>query len=145
MLKRPALGQAASLGGLYDARSDTFVPLSILKKQPPHGAITKTDIPSSDIKYSRVDTYKGKFHHLDIGPGLSASFLAGFFNVDGSGRYLNAKRDTNLMVQASLIFNVTTVNEIINFQAHGVEECLSPEALDTDLTTHVVAEIAWGS
>ncbi|KAH8650654.1 hypothetical protein BGZ60DRAFT_509014 [Tricladium varicosporioides] len=121
MLKRPALGQAAPLGGLYNARNDTFVPLSVLRTSPPVNAVTVMDIPSSDIKYSRADSFK-------------ENFLAGFFNVDGSGRYLKVNRDTNLMVQASLVYNITTVNEVINFQAH-----------ESDLATHVVAEIDWGS
>ncbi|KAK3367679.1 hypothetical protein B0H63DRAFT_489620 [Podospora didyma] len=145
MLKRPALGQGASLGRLYDARKDDFVPLSLLKAAPPDGAIAATDIPSSDIKYTRSDSFKEKFHQLDVGPGLSASFLAGFFNVDGSGSYLNEKRDTNLAVHASLIYNVTTVNEVINFLAPGMEDCLALDVLESDLATHVVAEIAWGS
>jgi len=93
MLKRPSLGQAASLGTLYGGRSDTFGPLSLLRKQPPDGAISKTDIPSSNVKYCRFDTYKEKFNHLDIGPQLSASFLVGFLNVDGSGRYLTAEKE----------------------------------------------------
>ena len=81
MLKRPALGQAAPLGGLYDARNDTFVPVSVLRTPPPEEAVTRMDIPSSDIKYSRADSFKEKFHQLDIGPSLSASFLAGFLLV----------------------------------------------------------------
>jgi GTPase SAR1 family protein len=145
MLKRQALGHAAALGSLYDARTDSFVSLSILKKQPPPEAITKTEIPSSYIKYTKINTYKEKFQDLDISPDLGASYLAGFFSVDGSGRYLDAKQDTNLSVQASLILNIMTVNETISFQAEGVEGYISTEAFSANMATHVVAGIDWGS
>jgi GTPase SAR1 family protein len=144
-LTRPSLEKAESLGTLYDARTDTFVPLSLLRTQPPTSAVTKTDIPSSNVKYLRLDTFKEKFNHLDVGSQLGASFLAGFINVDGSGRYLTEKRDSNLVAQASLLFNITTVSETLNFQAKEIEECLALETLDTDAATHVVAAIVWGS
>jgi GTPase SAR1 family protein len=145
MLKRPALGHAASLGSLYDARTDAFVSVNVFKRVPPTDTVSRTDIPSSEIKYSSLNTYKEKFSQFDIEPSLSASFLAGLFDVDGSGRYLTAKRDGNLNVEASLIYNLRTVNESINFQAHGLEDCLSLHTLDAGLATHVVAEIEWGS
>jgi len=144
-LTRPSLGKAASLGTLYDARTDTFMPLSLLRTQPPTSAIIKTDIPSSSVKYLPLDTFKGKFNLLDVGPQLGASFLAGFINVDGSGRYLMEKRDSNLVAQASLLFDITTVSEILNFQAKEIEECIALERLDTGVATHVVTGIVWGS
>lgn len=145
MLKRPALGQSASLGRLYDARNDTFLPLSVLRKSLPAHAIIKTDTPSSEIKYCRTDSFKDKFNQLDISPDLGASFLAGFFTVDGSGRYLYSQRESELTVHASLVYNVTTVNEMINLQISGPDDCFAFDVLDSEFATHVVAEIHWGS
>jgi hypothetical protein len=83
MIKRPALGQAASLGDCYDARTDTFISRNIFKSSPPREAISQTQIPSEIIRYTWLDTYKDKFHQFDINPELGASFLAGLLTVDG--------------------------------------------------------------
>lgn len=144
-LTRPALGQAAALGELYDARMDKFSSVSLFAKHPPPSAITLTDNNGSDIKCVHTDSYKEKFNHLDINPQLSASFLAGLISVDGSGRYLTSRRDTKLTVQSSLIYNITTVNEKINFQHQELEQCLALHTLNAGIGTHVVSEINWGS
>jgi hypothetical protein len=115
-ITRPALGQAAGLGDLYDARTDTFSTVSLFTKPPPASAITSMDNNSSAIKYVHSDSYKEKFDHFGVSAQLSASVAAGLINVGGSGRYLTARRDSKLTVQSSLIYNITTVTERINFQ-----------------------------
>jgi len=140
MLRRPTLGTTVRLGDLYDARRGTFDPLSLFNNEAPGEAITTTAIPGRDIKYVQTDTYKATFQHLDIDPGLGASFLARIASVGGPGDYLHSRRGTNLEVQGSLIFNVSTVN-----QADAVSGYLSRRAFGTTITTHIVAEIAWGS
>lgn len=150
-LKRPALGQVASLGTLYDARSDTFMPLStppsnehsFLRGSPSARVITTTNIPTSDVKLSRNDTYKDKFDHMGIGPELGASFLAGLIGVEESGCYLNHERDGNLGMQASLHYNITTVHEKLEFGT-GEVKVLAFKKLEGS-ATHVVAEITWGA
>lgn len=82
ILKRPALGQIAALGSLYDARSDTFISLSLLKEAPPATSVETTQKHSTDIKFSRTDTYKEKFDRLEVEAALSASFLAGLVKVE---------------------------------------------------------------
>lgn len=78
MLKRPALGQIASLGTFYDARNDSFVHgLSLLRTAPPPAAVTTTDMHKTDIKFSKTDSYTEKFDRLGVRAELSASFLAG--------------------------------------------------------------------
>lgn len=144
-LVRPALGEAACLGALYDARTDSFVQLSALKNRPPPKAITTTDNHDSDIKYTSQDSFKDRLSNLGIGAQLGASFLAGLVAVDGSGKYLLERRDTNLVAQRSLIYNIKTVSEKLELQAKEVEEIISWEAVDTGAATHVVTEIIWGS
>jgi hypothetical protein len=137
-LVRPALGEAASLGALYDARTDSFVQLSVVKNRPSPKAITTTDNYDSDIKYISHDSFKDKFSSLDIGAQLGASFLAGLVTVEGSGKYLSERRDTNLVAQRSLIYNIKTVSEKLEFQTKEVEDNISWEAVDTggiDLNT----------
>jgi GTPase SAR1 family protein len=144
-LERPALGRAAKLGELYDARSDLFVNQSLLSRPAPPSAITRMDIPNSDIKHCRQETYSEKFENFGIGPELGASILAGLWKAEGTGRYLKAKRQSNLIVQNSLVFDVATVSESINYQAEELEGCLSLDNLDNCGATHVVAGIDWGS
>lgn len=142
-LIRPALGEAASLGALYDARTDTFLPLSACQAQPLRSHITKTDIHDSTIQYSLNDTLKEKFDNLDIKAHLGASFMAGLVKVEGSGKYLATKRDSNLVVSQSLLYNCTTASEKLELQ--GIENILSWPALESGAATHIVVEIIWGS
>jgi hypothetical protein len=101
LLDRPALGQTASLGNLHDARSDTFITLSLLKFPSPFpspGAVETTHEHSASIKVSKSDTYKEKFDTSGIDSTLSASFLAGLVTVGGAGRYVSDRRDTSHVV-----------------------------------------------
>ncbi|KAK0717327.1 hypothetical protein B0T26DRAFT_871839 [Lasiosphaeria miniovina] len=147
MLERQALGQAASLGTLYDARSDIFIPLSLFKAAPPvdGDAVTTTRVPSSSVRNSDKDGLNYKFYELGINPNLGASYLAGFLNVNGSGCYLDAKRDTHLAAHASLTYNLTTVNEAINFEASQLKDTFELRVLQLGLATHIVTEITWGA
>ncbi|KAL4989590.1 hypothetical protein BDW68DRAFT_175730 [Aspergillus falconensis] len=144
-LTRPALGQIAGIGDLYDARTDTFSTISLFTKPPPPSAVTLTENNSSDIKYVHTDSYKEKFSNFGISPQLSASVAAGLISVGGSGRYLTSRRDTKLTVQSSLIYNIATISERINFQHQELEDSLALNVLKEDIATHVVAEINWGS
>jgi hypothetical protein len=143
--KRPSLGHVASLGALYDARTDSFVPLSILKSTPLPNATRSTDKHSTDIKFSKRDTYKEKFDSLSVGAELSASVLAGLVNVEGSGRYLTEKRDSNLIMQASMHYSVTTVDEELKITSSEFKDCLAFQVLESNVATHVVTGISWGA
>ncbi|KAF8463715.1 hypothetical protein BDZ91DRAFT_731489 [Kalaharituber pfeilii] len=146
ILKRVALGQVVTLGALYDARRDTFLPgLSLLKGPHPPGSVTTTDIPTSDVKLSMSDSYKAKFDDMGISAELGASFLAGFVSVEGSGRYLADKRDSNHILQQSLFSKITTVHEKLNLGSAGLAECLALNTVESGIATHVVAEISWGA
>lgn len=145
LLDRPALGQTAGLGNLYDARSDTFIPLSILKAPFPPSTVETTQKHSTSIKISKTDTYKEKFDTFGMDSDLSASFLAGLVKVGGAGRYLSDRRDTSLVVQSSLHYHVTTVEEGLNLAASNIKECLAIDFLDKNVATHVVTKISWGA
>ncbi|KAI7976285.1 hypothetical protein EIK77_010758 [Talaromyces pinophilus] len=148
-LERPALGETASLGSLYDARTDNFIGLSLLKGPPPENAVRTTDNHTTHSSFSTRDTYKDKFDNMRIGGDLSASFLAGLVTVGGSGRYLADKRESNLVIQASLHHHLTTVNEELDLDSSEIREQISFEGLspgaNTDIATHVVTKISWGA
>src|SRR4051794_6511132 len=107
--RRPALGQVVQIGALYDARRDSFIPLSLLKTTPPLSSVIVTGDNTSDVEVSFTDTYEEKFNKMNLDPELGASFLSGLVHVDRSGGYLNDLRDTNNTIQASLHYNVSTV------------------------------------
>lgn len=144
-IKRAALGRMASLGSLYDGRTDSFLSLSLLRTTTPPSAVDSMENHSTDIKFSKEDTYKEKFDRMGVSAELSASFLAGLVSVEGSGRYLTDRRDSNLVMQASMHYNITTINEELNLTTKEVKDCLAFSTLETDAATHVVTGISWGA
>ena len=82
-MTRPALGQMASLGSLYDARTDSFISLSLLRTTPPPAAVVTIANHSMDVKFSMTDTHKEKFDRMGVSAELSAGFLVGLVSVEG--------------------------------------------------------------
>ncbi|KAJ3533254.1 hypothetical protein NM208_g8070 [Fusarium decemcellulare] len=145
ILKRPALGQVTSLGSLYDARSDIFFPLSLFDEPLPSDAVKTTKDQSLEINVINGDTFTDKFDACGIDDGLGVSVLAGLAKVEGSGLYLSDKRDTNHVVQSSLHYHLTTLEEELNLTASGIKERIALNVLDTDAATHVVTGVCWGA
>ena len=144
-IKRPALGTVASIGTLYDARIDAFIPVSLMRTAPPAAAVTTMDIHKSDVRFSNTETYNERFQIMGINAELSASVLAGLVNVEGSGRYLLDKKQSDLVMQASLHYGITTVQESLNLFHNDIRECLAFTKISADLATHVVVETIWGA
>ena len=145
IIQRPALGQVATIGTLYDATSDTFLPRSIFDGNLPGDATIQTDVSKTSIQVNYVDTYKLKFQELGLSPELSASILAGLVTLGGSGHYLNEERDSNFILQAALHHKITTVHVKLNFMSNELKSCLGLQALSTREATHVVTELEWGA
>ena len=145
-LKRPALGQSAALGTLYDVRTDKFLPSSILRGLSPAGAVITSDNHKSHINVSSDDSYKEKFADMGMSSDLTASFLAGFVNVRSSGRYLAETHNTHTSVQRHLHYTIETVHESLNFASGGIREYVDFSGIASGhASTHVVSEISWGA
>ncbi|TGZ81925.1 hypothetical protein EX30DRAFT_239815 [Ascodesmis nigricans] len=146
-VQRPALGQSASLGTLYDARTDTFLPLSLVSGPVPDAAqvIKVFDKAREKFTISSSDTFKEKFIQFGFNQELQASFLGDFVKPEGSARYLNETRDSNLTQHTSLYHKITTVLEKLDFVAPGLKPCLDFSVLNDSPATHIVAEITWGA
>jgi hypothetical protein len=142
-IERPALGQLAGLSDLYDARSDTFTPGISLFKTTPSEIVDSTPYRSTYFKRSETDSYGDKFSGLGVEPKLGASFLAGLVTVQGSGQYLEEKRDTNLVMQSSMIYNITTRVDQLKFKLNSktLKSYLSFDTIHNDVATHVVSAI----
>src|SRR5208283_4768555 len=91
-IKRASLGRMARLGDLYDARSDAFCGMNLLKAQPPDSAVTTTDNNFTDLKYIQSESFSEKFSKLDVNAELSISVLAGLIQVNGSGGFLRDEK-----------------------------------------------------
>ncbi|TGZ76808.1 hypothetical protein EX30DRAFT_228160 [Ascodesmis nigricans] len=146
-VQRPALGQSASLGTLYDARTDTFLPLSLVSGPVPDSAqaIKVFDKAREKFTISSSDTFKEKFTQFGFNQELQASILGDFVKPEGSGRYLNDARDSNLTLHTSLYHKITTVLEKLDFVATGLKPYLDFSVLNDSPATHIVAEITWGA
>ena len=142
---RPALGQLASLGSLYDARTDSFLAFSLFHKELPASCIKKSEMHSTTIKFAQTDTYQEKFNLLHIPGNLQASFLAGLIEVGGSGLYLKERRQTNQVAQCTLNYSTTTVQEVIKLSSPEIGSCLNSTIFERGLATHVVTGIEWGA
>ncbi|KXX76913.1 Neoverrucotoxin subunit beta [Madurella mycetomatis] len=140
--KRPALGKFASLGDLYDARTDSFG-VSLFNADLPENAVKRADNPSTSMSISKTDTYKEKFKTFDMDSGLSASFLAGLVEVSGSGNFLKETSNSSLSTQMSLIYNTVSVEETLALAA--VMDIIAHDRLEDGLATHVVVGITWGA
>ncbi|CAG2170282.1 unnamed protein product, partial [Oppiella nova] len=146
ILIRTAIGQMASLGELYDARTDTFCAISALKIAPEKsGAVTIQDNPSIDLQYIHADTFSDKFDKLEIKADLKVSILAGLFQLEGSGRYLADTKKSARAVRSSLLYNIQTKAERLNLFSDELAECFALDALQATAATHVVVGVDWGA
>ncbi|KAF8461505.1 hypothetical protein BDZ91DRAFT_829657 [Kalaharituber pfeilii] len=144
-ITRPALGQLATLGTLYDARTDNFLPISLFNAQIPDSAITRADKRITTFDYCATDSFKEKFSKMGFDADLKASFLAGMVNVEGFGRYLNGTRESSTVVEASMHCKITTEHEILQLMGNDLKDCLHLQNINGGLATHVVTEITWGA
>lgn len=143
--QRPALGQVAAIGTFYDARNDSFLPLSLLNRELPLDGILTTSVQNKVVQVSYVDSYEEKFDKLGVGTELGGSILTGLVNPSGAGCYLGETRESNKILQAALHHKITTVQEKLNFMSTGIKDCLAFKVLQSGEVTHVVTGIEWGS
>ncbi|KAH8669776.1 hypothetical protein BGZ60DRAFT_538625 [Tricladium varicosporioides] len=142
--QRPALGQKASIGTFYDARTDVFLPRSLFNKELPTAGVLTSKSEKKLVQVSYVDSYGDKFDKLGVGNELGASILAGMVNPSGSGRYLDEVCDSRQTLHAALHHKMTTVQEKLNVMSDDVGGCLGETTLRSSEVTHVVTGIEWG-
>ncbi|KIW98299.1 uncharacterized protein Z519_01883 [Cladophialophora bantiana CBS 173.52] len=144
-LKRVSLGEAAALGSLYDARTDSFLPYSFLNDPLPELAITRETRPSSRFMVVETHDLKDRFDAIGVHADLGASILSGLVVPGGSAGSLMDRHESNFTVQMSLQHLVTTFHEKINFATPEFQQCISRNSLQLGQATHVVSETTWGA
>ena len=143
-LVRAAIGRVASIGDLYDARSEQFIGFSLFNKQLPKDVIKETDNPFTDSQFIHSDTYSEKFDKLNIKAEFKVSILAGLLGLGGSGKYLMDEKKSARAIRSSLLYNIQTKVERISLFDVALKDCFSIEALNQK-ATHVVVEVGWGA
>lgn len=145
-VKRPALGQMAGLGYLYDARKDNFLPASVLNGAPMiEPIVSQIQANVTNTKFSTSESLKDKFEMMNIGDELAASYLARLLRVDGAARYLLETIDTRSLVHETMYYDVSTFHEKLNLHSPEIRNALDFTQLSAGQATHIVTEISWGA
>lgn len=150
---RPALGEVAEIGTLYDAATDSFL-ASIFGSRPcpDEALIRQPSAATTAIHTIATDTYKDKFGLLSLSPDLGASVLGGLASLDsrsgilsGSRTYLARQRTTNADAQAALVYRLLTVRERIDRRSPCLKPSIDLKALEGTRATHVVVAVDYGA
>ena len=144
-LTRPALGQVASLGMLYNARTEKFIPLSLFNTGIPDSTFARTINDSATFAYSEGDSFTEKFSQMGFSPELQASFLSGMVSVDGSGSYLHERCISSGVRQTSMHYRIMTVDESVDWMGNDLTGLLAFRNTHGSSATHVVSGITWGA
>jgi hypothetical protein len=142
-----SLGRMASLGSLYDARCENFLDYYLLRKDFPQSLIDEKDQASSKFKYDYTNTHESKFHNLDVSAELKLSVLSGMVSLEGSGKYLNEKKENHKSVRGDLVYDITTKSQKLRLSDVN-DEVISHESIKSNAltgATHVVTGIQWGA
>lgn len=139
-----ALGRAAQLGELYDARNDHFLRLQLFNESLPKEVITGTENWHTKLKLSMINTLEEKFNLLDVSASLKVSVMGGLFSLEGSGKFFKDTKKSYKSAKATLIHSITTKYEQINMIASAISQKIDLAALNDIDSTHVVVGIQWG-
>lgn len=142
---RPALNQNASIGALYDAKRDSFLPQSFLKDKLSPGAVTLHDARNVDVQERYGDSYATRLEALHVGPDLSASIMTGLVSLEGIGEHITERAQAMDSSQASVYHTITTVQAKLDLSNQGLKSCVSPVALQTGEPTHIVVGVDYGT
>lgn len=144
-LRRPAFGQIAAIGALYDARNECFISGSLFDKALPLRSVTESVIGKITSKVIQNDSYEDKFKLMGVGNDLGASIVAGLVVPDGAGRAFDAKTNSKHSLGAVLYHQILTVREKFDPTSPGVSKCRSSSVAENYAATHIMIEIEWGA
>ncbi|KAH7175972.1 hypothetical protein EDB81DRAFT_771616 [Dactylonectria macrodidyma] len=145
-LSQSGRGPPATLGSLYDARSEEVLMRSILKATTlPPESVVSSDGPGLKYKHTTTDSLEEKFSNLDISTELGVSVLCGMLGGGWCVEYLSKKKMNTRIRQASTICITPTKTEILRLENDDLKNCLDLGALHTQGATHVICGIEWGA
>ncbi|KAL2808296.1 hypothetical protein BJX63DRAFT_436282 [Aspergillus granulosus] len=144
-LKRLSLGQMATIGTLYDARTETFLDQSLLLGETPADVVACTPLNRVETSVVETGSIRERFEKLNVSHELGASLLAGLVPPRGSARYLSQQADIVPTVQRAAVLTVTTKIEQLSFMGGNLSGLLNFDILANSTATHVLTGITWGA
>ncbi|KAK0656595.1 hypothetical protein B0T16DRAFT_315380 [Cercophora newfieldiana] len=150
---RPALGQVAQIGTLYDASTDRFLQdcLFAANYQPHRSVVQATQYSTpreSKTIGSVADAFGGKFKLLGIPDSLGASVMGGLLELDGGGSdsaaFLARKEVGSTEAQVALLHRSFVLSEWIKLKSPDLGRSIDRGLLRHLVATHVVVAIDWG-
>ena len=141
--RRPALGQSARVGCLYDAQRDSFLTSSVLRNGATQGIHPFSLDKKLEFSQGRTDSWKERSKILHLDHGLAASYVCG---MAGSPGYLAQIDGTGDGPESrALLCSIFTGGEKLDFMDQSLRNALNLAALDLNpSTTHLVAEVLRG-
>ncbi|KAF5989698.1 hypothetical protein FBULB1_701 [Fusarium bulbicola] len=144
---RPALGQHVSIGTLYDARVDQFLPSSILPLIPPQGVVLRS-LPSRQHQSGihQGSSHASRFNAMRIDGNLAASILSGLIDLKGSANFLkDSTLDGDILYGVNRSF-FNTYEDVLNLHQGVLRSGMASGIfLPADRrSTHVVTGVRWG-
>ena len=143
-ISRKALGRSSTLGALYDFTKDDFTGDIIFKANIPDSEIKSQYAGDKNyVSIQTSDSLEERFKLLDVKGELRASFMAGLFEVKGSGKYLDDAKKTSKSSSLTLIYSVSTKTETIYLR--HLRDYIDFDLLANTKATHILTEINWGA
>ena len=143
--RRPAFGQVAAIGTLYDARNECFLSGSLFDRTLPPESVSKTIIRRTSCKVVYNDSFEDNFKLMGVGNDFCASILAGLVVPLGAGRVLHEKTDSRHILVATIHHQILTIKEKLDPASPGVSECRAASFEGNHDATHIVMEVEWGA
>jgi len=140
-IKQQALGQSATLGSLYNRKTDEyFIEKNLWQSKSVEESQLKLDRKYSNNKFFAGKTSAEKLDKMDISAELKMSFMAGLIEVGGSAQFFR---------ESSVFDN----EEVFNMAYHATTHTLyMPTSIDVNNkiyctakdVTHVVSSVTYG-
>jgi predicted GTPase len=144
IIKRKAVGRSASLGSLYDCRTDQFIEASLVIADKLYSITESIDIDYTKFEYIPSDSLTEDFKLLGIDEQLKASVLCGILNVNGSSKYLESEKKSFKSVKSNILYEIQTKKESLKDLETNLKDSIL-NASNHKEATHVVVGIKWGS
>ncbi|KAF9114643.1 hypothetical protein BGX27_010220 [Mortierella sp. AM989] len=141
----PNIGQAMSLGALYNAKTERYTGFSVFSDTIPEATVLSRDENAIYTKYIYSESYKEKFKAFEINGHLKLNILAGIIALNAQTKYLTSEKQSSHAIKVSLSYSVSTKFEEINILSNEVRKYIDWNTLTTTDATHIVTGIKWGA
>ena len=145
VIERQAIGRSGLIGSLYNGRTDQFVMGNLFKKTLPLPFIQTSDCANVSYWLDFHNSQKETLDNLNIEASLKIGLMAGVFQLEGSGKYLQQIKTDSHIVRVTFIYKAKTKQQDLHVSTEGLYEYFSDYAFENPDVTHVVIRIQWGA